>query len=81
MGLLKKLNFFTGQNINPVVASTASNCFTTCTADTKFGGSGTIFIGQTKTSGFIAMGGGCQTIMNGELLCHQKFNFRQCNSR
>jgi hypothetical protein len=61
----------TGQNINPVVNSTASNCFTTCTADTKFGGTGTIFIGQNKTSGFIGMGGGCQTIMNGELVCHQ----------
>ncbi len=57
--------------IQPIVNSNACNIYTDCTADTKIGGVGTIFVGQTKSSGFIAMGGGCQTIMNGELICHQ----------
>ena len=27
-------------------------------------------MGRDKTTGFIAMGGGCQTIMNGQLTCN-----------
>jgi hypothetical protein len=41
-----------GQNINPVVNSNECNIFTTSTADTNFGGTGTIFVGRNKTSGF-----------------------------
>jgi hypothetical protein len=41
-----------GQNINPVVNSNECNIFTTSTGDTKFGGTGTIFIGQNKKSIF-----------------------------
>ena len=71
---------FNGQNIEPLVNSNTCNIFTNCTADTKFGGTGTIFIGQAKTSGFIAMGGGCQTIMNGQLICHQTLNLDNATS-
>jgi hypothetical protein len=40
------------------------------TNDLNVGKTGNMFLGVGKTSGFIAMGGGCQTIMNGQLVCH-----------
>ena len=69
-----------GQNINPVVNSNECNIFTTSTADTNFGGTGTIFVGRNKTSGFIAMGGGCETIMNGQLTCNSNIGLGNSTS-
>jgi hypothetical protein len=68
-GLLASTNVWTGAS-NTFNTQIITPSISNGNSDLTLGTTGTIFVGNGKSSGFIAMGGGCLTIANGSLSCN-----------